>query len=484
MIALHRKKRSSSERGFALIIAMLVLLLITAIGMGMLLAATTETSISSNFRDEQVSFFAAKAGLEEVRDRLRPSAPNSLSALLPTSVAGSNNAVLYVTNPLAVTDPVSPWNTGATGNIGNAFAYGRANGYPDNGICNRMPCPGGVAGTGWYTATTASAAYAASPPLPWKWVRVVAKTNTATSNATGVLSVDGANQALRVCWNGANEVTIGNGFTSCPVANAGYMPVYELTALAVTPSGSRRMLQAELSSNPPLAFPAALGIVSGGQTQCQMQGGTVSGIDQAVPAGASVPGIAYSGAGTCATQGTTITGGGACTATPNVCGNMPMGGFAPGATLANTITTIIGQADNIYTGNVPAPQSTNGTLGVCPNSPKTTVVNTTGALFTGVTGCGILLINSGMQTQLEIAGDLNWMGPVIVYSSAGQVQVQIDTGTGRILGALMMASNSNAQVQFQFQGTGLAGGILYSSYYNSIFNNSPFKTISVREVNQ
>src|SRR5438093_6456632 len=73
-----------SERGFALFIAIFTLLLITAIAVGMLMLTNTDTNISTNFRDEQTAFFAAKAGLEEVRDRLRINAPaGSLNALLP-----------------------------------------------------------------------------------------------------------------------------------------------------------------------------------------------------------------------------------------------------------------------------------------------------------------------------------------------------------------------------------------------------------------
>src|SRR5713101_8128471 len=70
-MTLHRKKTGGSERGVALIIALLVLLLITAVGIGMIIMSNTETNVSSNFRDEQTAYFAAKAGIEEVRDRLR-----------------------------------------------------------------------------------------------------------------------------------------------------------------------------------------------------------------------------------------------------------------------------------------------------------------------------------------------------------------------------------------------------------------------------
>src|SRR5258708_12696381 len=59
----------------------------------------------------------------------------------------------------------------------------------------------------------------------------------------------------RVCWTGTNE--IATGAASCKTANPSYMPVYELTALAVTPSGSRRMRQYEASQTPFPSIPGA-----------------------------------------------------------------------------------------------------------------------------------------------------------------------------------------------------------------------------------
>ena len=65
MVVVHRKKTGGTERGVALVIALLVLLLITAVGMGMIIMSNTETNVSANFRDEQTAYFAAKAGIEE-----------------------------------------------------------------------------------------------------------------------------------------------------------------------------------------------------------------------------------------------------------------------------------------------------------------------------------------------------------------------------------------------------------------------------------
>jgi Tfp pilus assembly protein PilX len=237
---LRRKKPSTSERGIALVIALLVLLLISAVGMGMVMMSNTETNVSSNFRDQQTAFFASKAGIEEVRDRLRSGATNSLSGTMPTTaLPGAANGVVYITNP-ANGETVSPWLT--TGSN-----------YPDDEICKEVTCTSGVPTGTWYSAPqSASAAYAAAPIIPWKWVRVMAKANKSDTGTTRVTSVDGTTNGNRVCFTGTNE--IATAAASCAAANTAYQPVYELTALAVTSTGSRRMTQYEVSrtSFPPM----------------------------------------------------------------------------------------------------------------------------------------------------------------------------------------------------------------------------------------
>jgi len=238
MIVFGDNKSKDSERGIALIVALLMLALMTAALMGMILMSNTETNVSANFRDEQTAFFASKAGIEEVRDRMRSGATNSLSGAIPTTaLPGAANGVLYVTNP-AAGETVTPWLPLGTN-------------YPDDEICKEVTCTSGAPAGSWYApAQSASATYAAAPILPWKWVRVMVKANQSQTGVTRVTSVDGTTSGNRVCWNGTNE--IATAAASCVAANTNYLPVYELTALAVTPSGSRRMTQYEVERT---AFP-------------------------------------------------------------------------------------------------------------------------------------------------------------------------------------------------------------------------------------
>lgn len=230
-----------TDRGIALVSVLLMLLLVSAVALGMIFMSDTETSISANFRDEQTAYFSARSGIEEVRDRSRSNATNTLTGNLPTTLPGNTQGVLYVTNPLGG-EVVSPWNTSGTN-------------YPDDEICNEVTCTGGVpAGSPWYTTASASTAYAASPQLVWKWARVTQKTNKTAGGTAHVDSVDGASNGNLVCFNGTNEIV--TTAASCGAINA--QPVYVITTLGVTSSGSRRMMQAEATGASLPVFPGAM----------------------------------------------------------------------------------------------------------------------------------------------------------------------------------------------------------------------------------
>lgn len=58
------------ERGVALIVALLSMLLLSALGIGLLMTTMTETMISANYRDGGESLYAADAGIERVMQDL------------------------------------------------------------------------------------------------------------------------------------------------------------------------------------------------------------------------------------------------------------------------------------------------------------------------------------------------------------------------------------------------------------------------------
>src|SRR5258708_803722 len=170
------------ERGVALVAVMLALLLITAIAAGIIILTNTETATSTNFKDEQRAYFAAKAGIEEARDRMRKGNSYSITAstTVPTTPAlpaagalpGNSNSILYITNALN-SETVSPTTVPTTSS---------PNPYVDDEICtepafiNAGWCSGGYPGSGTYT-TTASTTFAptSGSGCDLKWVRITLK---------------------------------------------------------------------------------------------------------------------------------------------------------------------------------------------------------------------------------------------------------------------------------------------------------------------
>src|SRR6478752_5317055 len=95
-------KQLKSQRGIAMMVALLALLLLAAIGMGLMFMADTENSVNNNYRDSQKAYFAARAGAEQAR-LLIATDPNinakafGLDGFMPSSVL--NTGMIYLTNP-------------------------------------------------------------------------------------------------------------------------------------------------------------------------------------------------------------------------------------------------------------------------------------------------------------------------------------------------------------------------------------------------
>jgi hypothetical protein len=233
--------------------ALFALLLLTGLGLGLLYMTDAETAINRNYRSSQQAYFAAMAGLQNVRERMTPAnvAPHLIVG--PAVAPGNNNSILYVINPAGAGDNVDP--------------RANNNAYVDNQICSTFPATSGqgcpVPANNYAPlvmddtpglANTASA-------LPYKWVRVEQKVNASTApylNAGNAVA-----NTMPICWNGANELPLSSfGHPSCSVGAGsdppGHTPVYLLTSYAVTNTGASRVLQMEVAQDPPLVTHGAV----------------------------------------------------------------------------------------------------------------------------------------------------------------------------------------------------------------------------------
>jgi hypothetical protein len=487
MIGNQGKKSRASERGVALVVALLVLLLLSTLIAGMIVMSNTETNISSNFRDEQTAFFAARAGIEEVRDRFRPAAPGSLSTFLPvTALPGGVNGVVYVVNP-AAGEIVTPWL--ATGNN-----------YPDDEICKEVTCTAGLPTGTWYVtpAQSANASYAPAPILTWKWVRVMAKANKSDTGIIRVTSVDGTTNGNRVCWNGSNEHA--TAAASCPDKT-----VFELTALAVTRSGSRRMIQYEVSQNTLPSLPGAMIFDGPGPTYGAPNSNAfnVNGNDaHSGPSGAGCSSPASnkaalgafdsSSVSTLANDSTVQKRAGSYTgssgSTPDVQNvNSALGALNNVDGLQALVNNVTSAADpaNVYNSNNPSisQMGTNGT-------PVINVVKGDLSLGGGSSGAGILLVTG----TLTLSGNPSYNGIILVIGK-GVVQKN-GGGNGTLSGSLFVANMNDSKGNPIALGYGNAPGaptinwngggnatIQYDScWINAVTQAFPYTTLAQREL--
>ena len=496
-----KKHGRNSERGIALLVVIFVLLLITAIGAGMIMLTNTETSTSANFRDEQTALFGAKAGMEEARDRARAGASNSLNASLPTALLGQTNGVVYVLNPRnAETD--TPWVTNGTA-------------YPDTEVCSEVTnmgsaCAGNPAvpgGSPWYTATTASASYATSPVMSWKWTRINLKTNKTASGTSSTNTVDGVttDSNERVCWTGTNEMA--TPLASCSLASPYYLPVYVLTTLAVTPSGSRRMIQAEATAttlptlpgplildgpNPVYNAPSSNAFTVNGNDQSSSGNsfGPKNGVtcptpqDQAALGGynaASATALATDASG----RPSSYTGGTG-TGSPSVANeNTALGPLATVGGLEALVAQVTSLASpaNTYNGNTSSITNP-GT----DAAPVINVITGDATISGGFTGAGILLV----EGNLTISGTPAYSGLILVIGK-GSV-TKNGGGNGTLDGSLLVANlyNSSGQLLASTGAPGIptinwnGGGnatIQYDSCWSTAMSSSlAYRIVAVREM--
>ena len=258
----ERKSQSKCrERGIALFFAIFALLLLSAIAVSLVFMANTETTVNANYREEQIAYFAAKAGIEEARARMMAADPNSIA--LPITAPTAAGGVIYLINNAGVANAVQPWV--AT----NAYADDELchDNYGLAGLTAQAPdirCITEPSSATYYTTVNSALPFnGTANALPYKWVRIAPKLNgtvqgpglTATDTHYNVNTAVGTSSTL-VCWDGIKELvlTVAN-CNAMSNANATYMTnVYVLTSLGVSPAGARRMVQAEVALNPTAPF--------------------------------------------------------------------------------------------------------------------------------------------------------------------------------------------------------------------------------------
>jgi Tfp pilus assembly protein PilX len=504
-------KRLKTQRGIAMMVALLALLLLAAIGMGLMFMADTENSVNNNYRDSQKAYFAARAGAEDARLLLAKDA-----ALNATAMALTPNSpfhMIYLKNP-ANAEAIDP-----TTASGSTLA---TNPYLDDQLCweryanlnltaGAGPCGSNGQGgqlltdSSAFTATTMAqtAGVNGSDALAFKWVRIAAKQNLMGALGSTGTRVNGAlANGQQVCWNGSQEIVVSSG--SCATQLTTVMPVWEITSLAVTPKvganpGSRRMVQMEVAFKPPLIPPAPISVMAPVQLQgsyilnaydncacnCTSSGSgnnaTTSCVPRAgQPANACATsahaiytqndvsvnggsGSTITSFGTDPTQGTTTQSGASVQGVNpwpnslninNLISQYKVGASVPNYTCTGTqdLTTTPATYRNCgtQTGQTFGTYPTGLPTEPAPGSYTSVTEYVPGSvkLTADASGSGILIVDG----DLEINGGLNWYGLILVR---GKVSFTGGAGAStNLFGAILAGDDVSATNQVQSDGFG------------------------------
>lgn len=420
-----------AEAGIALLIALLVIVLLSAFAFSMVALTTSQLQLGKTIQTQTQVYYAALAGLEEARGRLEPAAPDALSGnSLPTAV----NQVAYLVNG-AMQDPVQPTNP--------------ASPYYDIEYAREFS--GGLTGASVLTPVSSDQPGAGTvSAIPYKWVRITLKTEYSSGQD---VDQDGTlNNTLPVYWDGTHQNVTGTG-----------VPVYKLTALAVDASGIRQMAQAEVAGRVS-SYSALAGLATGGTATLTGLAGrkgstpnlVVNGNDtvNTTPCGtAGVPGLVT--VGTASISMATVNG--IPTATEQVASlptspaafiNSLRGGATPILNAAPTHVSLVSGGTGYVGTDVVLGTQPSGTTPAQPAivySDKPLTISGANS-----TGDGILLVSG----NLSITGGFSYRGLIVVEGTA------------------TLASNSTGSIQIQ-------GSVISSGNLSANSTQSPWNALTV-----
>lgn len=502
----QKNRRDNSEAGIALLVAMIALLLISAVGVAMIVASGSETSLNGNYRSSSSAYYAALAGLEEGRGRLLSTNPNPILGVNNMPAFGVPMLVgqaQYIVNP----------NTAAGESNATILAT-----YPDteyNSEFGQNP----VAGV---PIPSVAAANASNIPGPmYKWVRI----NPVTEKSLGNVDVDGdgtINATTPLYYDTAvtpSGLVVPLVTAGIPQPTSTQNQAFEITALAVLPNGSEKLMQYLVAPETyNLTFPSALtlagsvGTFAGATSNpYHMNGVDGSGNPPAVPGclnnHSPVDAIGVSAA----SDVTAVTSGipanrqnhytGLSGSTPDVSVETFNSTLSTPQNLNQVVTDIRNNADVVIP-NPPNPpnfdnSSTTYNFGqsgtgftwpsdMSASNPKTIYVD--GSFDLGPnTGYGLLVVTGNFHYQ----GNSGWKGIILVIGDGTTTFDGNGGGSGEFDGSVFVATTRDASgAQLSSFGTtnyditgGGGNGIYFNSCWIKQAQKPPtYKVLSFKEI--
>jgi hypothetical protein len=499
------KQRRQAQRGAALVIAIFTLMLISVVATAMILMADSETALKGNYKSAMQAFYDAKAGLEEARGRLWGNNADSLPVRNCAVPGGGNmplGQVCYIVNP-SPGEVVNPLDLSA-GNPYADFEYRQEWGTPVTSAAVQLP---------FINSTSAVAGAGIAGPL-YKWVRITPRTEVSAnfdSDGDGVID----NTSL-FAWTPptSNGIPGINTADSKNVIPPGAAQILTITALAVTPYGSRRMLQytvaAPSQTGPLVTFPSALTLAGNGVSFTGPTGGTddngngngggnntfrISGNDSSAPPPSGVSAIGYTNSSDGSNAGIAAAAASNNYVSPSGIPNVGLVAlptlFQTPSGLDSLVQSITQSADLVL--NPPAGTTADQTslASMSATNPMIVVVNgdfhLTHASGGSFTGYGLLLVTG----TLHYDPDDSWNGIILVigqgvfdgsqHGNGGQINGSIFVANTRDNSGNLLASLGPAS----FSLTGGGNGIRYNSQVVTTTEAlTTYQVLSFREISQ
>lgn len=508
MKASHMKKRKDSESGVALLIAIFVLMIISVVAIALIIASGSESSLAGNYRSSATSYLAGTAGLEEARGRLLTGnadfvnkagtvyIPAAAASMLPASGPLNVGQVRYILNPA----PGESTSTLLTT-------------YPDTEYNTEFGAGALAAATVVSTASVSTVTASGTTyygPL-FKWVRIT----PATEKSIGT-DVDNSglplNSAAPLYYDSAHlpspSLIVPSMVSGSPNPPSTAKQAFEITALAVLPNGTQKMLQYVVAPMTfGLTFPSALTLdgkqvsYSGANSNVYYVNGTDgTGNPPAVPGCTTNPSNSLPAIGVTEPLGgtsnaTAVVAGlprpdhytGAGLPTPSVADSPSLNPSLQSPASLNTLVQTISTMQGAVVITPPSGTATQADLpAMSAASPATVVVN--GNLTLGsYTGYGLLVVTGNFSYN----GNSGWKGIVLVVGDGTTTFTGLGGGNNEFDGAVFVATIKDASgnmlsqvgnVTFNISGGG-GNGI----YYNSCWINAAqptlyYKVMSFREL--
>ncbi len=118
-------KATDRSRGFTLIAVLLLLVLLSAVAVGLMFLANNEARVGANDMEDNVAYYGAESGMEKLTADLAalyqtsmspsPASLNNLTTFPPTAIPGLTYNESITWQPDANGNPVSTWNTISSG---------------------------------------------------------------------------------------------------------------------------------------------------------------------------------------------------------------------------------------------------------------------------------------------------------------------------------------------------------------------------------